>query len=61
MIDGGVEIIIDQDTYQKFSKIAGVKQSSVVNEISRALQSYIELEENKLRSVKEEKQYLCEG
>ena len=61
MIDGGIQIIIDQETYQKISKLAGVKQSSVVNEISKALQKYIELEEDRLKSVKEGKQYLCEG
>jgi predicted transcriptional regulator len=60
-MEGAIEILIDQETYQKFSKIAGMKQSSVVNEISRALQSYIDLEEDRLKSVKEGKQYLCEG
>jgi hypothetical protein len=61
MIEGGIQIIIDQETYQKFSKLAGMKQSSVVNEISKALQKHIELEEDRLKSVKEAKQYLCEG
>jgi len=59
-MDGGVQIIIDQETYNKFSKLAGLKQSSVVNEVSKALATYIELEEHRLRSVKEGKQYLCE-
>jgi hypothetical protein len=54
-------IILDDETYSRILRIAESKQSMVVDEISLALKRYLELEENKLRNIKENKQLLCEG
>lgn len=56
-----IQIIIDDETYQRLSRVASVKQTSTPDEISKALRNYIDLEEQKLKIVKEGKQYLCEG
>lgn len=57
----GVQIIVDQDTYKKLSKIADKKGKSTVDELSKAIGNHIDYETKKDNELKEGKQLLCEG